>query len=155
MATIRLTPSTVYNAAGTSYLTVTSASNAYTDTDSTTRATITNTSASTSNRYIYIRGFNFNDVPSNAIINSYTVKLKAYQSGGSTNSSYVPYLCNNTTTYSNAKSSAITTSSQTLTFANGSTDWDTIKTAGSNFGIRINCRRNSRNTQAVFYIYGA
>ena len=155
MATIRLTPSTVYNAAGTSYLTVTSASNAYTDTDSTTCATITNTSASTSNRYIYIRGFNFNDVPSNAIVNSYTVKLKAYQSGGSTNSNYRPYLCNNTTTYSNAYSNAITTSSQVLTFNNGSTDWDTIKNAGSNFGIRVNCRRNSRNTQAVFYIYGA
>lgn len=155
MATVKLTPSTIYNAAGTNYLTVTSASNAYTDTDSTTRATITNTSASTSNRYIYLRGFNFNSVPTNATVNSYTVKLKAYQSGGSTSTSYRPYLCNNTTTYSNAYSDAITTTSQVLTFNNGGTTWDSIKNSGSNFGIRINCRRNSRNTQAVFYIYGA
>ena len=34
-------------------------------------------------------------------------------------------------------------------------DWETIKGYGSNFGIRINCRRASRNTTGYVYIYGA
>ena len=154
MATIRLVPSTINNAAGTNYLTITNANNAYANTDSTTYATIQNTNASTSNRYIYLRGFNFSDVPSNAIVNSFTIKIKAYQSGGSTNTSYRPYLCDNTTTITGS-CSVITTSTQTLTFTGVTADWDTIKGYGSNFGIRINCRRNARNTVAYFYIYGA
>lgn len=157
MATIRLVPSTINNAAGTNYLTISNAENAYTNTDSTNYATIQNTNASTSNRYIYIRGFNFDDVPSNAIVSSFTVKIKAYQSGGSTNTSYRPYLCNNTTTIT-GNCNVITTSTQTLSFTGVTADWDTIKgygSNGSNFGIRINCRRNSRNTVAYFYIYGA
>ena len=157
MATIRLVPSTIYNAAGTNYLTISNADNAYTNTDSTTYATVQNTNASTSSRYIYIRGFNFNSVPSNAIVSSFTVKLKAYQSGGSTNTSYRPYLCNNTTTIT-GNCGVITTSTQTLSFTGVTADWDTIKgygTNGADFGIRINCRRNARNTAAYFYIYGA
>lgn len=157
MATMRLVASTIYNAAGTNYLTINNADNAYTNTDSTTYATVQNTNASTSNRYIYIRGFNFSSVPSNAIVSSFTVKLKAYQSGGSTNTSYRPYLCNNTTTIT-GNCSVITTSTQTLSFTGVTADWDTIKGYGSNgsdFGIRINCRRNARNTAASFYIYGA
>ncbi len=153
MATARLVPSTIYNAAS-SYVTVSNASNAYTNTDSTTYATAQNTYSSTSSRYIYLRGFNFSSIPSDAIVNSFTVKLKAYQSGGSTNTSYRPYLCNNTTTIT-GNCGVITTSTQTLSFTGVTSDWDTIKGYGSNFGIRINCRRNSRNTAAYFYIYGA
>ena len=153
MATIRLVPSTIYNAAS-SYLTISNEANSHTNTDSTTYATIQNTNNSTSNRYIYLRGFNFSDVPSNAIVNSFTIKIKAYQSGGSTNTNYRPYLCNNTTTITGS-CDVITTSTQTLTFTGVTASWDTIKGYGSNFGIRINCRRNSRNTVAYFYIYGA
>lgn len=154
MATIRLVPSTIYNAAGTNYISISNAENAYTNTDSTTYATVHNTYSSTSNRYIYIRGFNFSSVPSNAVVSSFTVKLKAYQSGGSTNTSYRPYLCNNTTTIT-GNCSVITTSTQTLSFTGVTAEWDTIKGYGDNFGIRINCRRNARNTAAYFYIYGA
>ena len=153
MATARLVPSTIYNAAS-SYVTISNASNAYTNTDSTNYATAQNTNASTSNRYIYLRGFNFGDIPSNATVNSFTIKLKAYQSGGSTNTSYRPYLCDNTTTIT-GNCSVITTSTQTLSFTGVTASWDTIKGYGSDFGIRINCRRNSRNTTAYFYIYGA
>lgn len=154
MATIKLVPSEINNAAGTAYITVTSASNAYTDTSSTTYATISNTNASTSNRYIYIRGFNFDAIPSNATVNSFTIRFKAYQSGGSTSTSYRPYLCNNTTTLT-GNCNVITTTTQTLSFTGVTASWDTIAGYGSDFGIRINCRRNNRNTAATFYIYGA
>ena len=154
MATIRLVPSTIYNAAGTNYITISDADNAYTNTDSTTYATIQNIYNSTSSRYIYIRGFNFDSIPSNAIVNSFTIKIRAYQSGGSTNTSYRPYLCNNTTTITGS-CDVITTSTQTLSFTGVTADWGTIAGYKSNFGIRINCRRNNKNTAATFYIYGA
>lgn len=154
MATIRLVPSILYNAAGTSYLTVSNGSNAYTNTDSTTYATITNTNASTTSRYIYLQGFNFSDVPSGAIINSFSIKLKASESGGTTSSSYRPVLCKGTSTYSNAYCDAITTSATVHTFS-FTQDYATFADDGEEFGIRINCRRSSRNTSASFQIYGA
>lgn len=154
MAIIRLVPSKLYNAAGTSYLSVSNASNAYTNTDSTTYATVTNTYSSTSNRYVYLQGFNWNDVPSGAIINDFSIKLKASESGGSTSSSYRPVLCKGTATYNNAYCSAITTTASVHEFS-FKQDFDTFRDDGAEFGIRINCRRGSRNTSASFYIYGA
>lgn len=151
MATMRLVPSTIYNAAS-SYLTISNASNAYTNTDSTTYATITNTNASTSSRYVYVRGFNFSSIPSDAEVSSFTVKIKGYYVSGS---AQTLYLCNGTTTQSGATATAFGTSNATRTFSNGSLTWDTISSWGSNFGIRVNCRRGSRNTQATYYIYGA
>jgi hypothetical protein len=154
MATIKLTPSILYNAAGTSYLSVSNQNNALTDTSSTTYATINNIYASNTNRYIYLQGFNWNDIPAGAIINSFSIKLKANESGGSTSSSYRPVLCKGTSTYNNAYCDAITTSVtiRTFTFTQA---FDTFRDDGEDFGIRINCRRNSRNTSASFYIYGA
>lgn len=154
MAIARLVPSELYNAAGTSYLTVSNASNAYTNTDSTTYATVNNTYASTTNRYVYLQGFNWSAVPSDAIINSFRILLKASESGGSTSSSYRPVLCKGTATYSNAYCSAITTSVTTHEFS-FTQDYATFRDDGDEFGIRINCRRSSRNTAASFYIYGA
>lgn len=154
MAIIRLVPSILYNAAGTSYLSVSNASNAYTNTDSETYATVNNTYASTTNRYVYLQGFNWDAVPSDAIINDFRILLKASESGGSTSSSYRPVLCKGTSTYSNAYCSAITTSVTTHEFE-FTQDYATFKDDGADFGIRINCRRGSRNTAASFNIYGA
>lgn len=154
MATIRLVPSIFYNAAGTSYLSVSNQNNALTNTDSTTYATVTNTYASTTNRYIYLQGFNWDDVPTGAVIDSFSIKLKASESGGSTSSSYRPVLCKGTATYSNAYCNAITTSVSIHEFS-FTQDFETFKDDGEDFGIRINCRRGSRNTSASFNIYGA
>ena len=153
MPTVRLIPSTYY-LSSSSYLSVSSASNMYNNTDNTTYATVTNSRTSTTSYYIYLRGFNFNDIPSTAIINSFTVKLKARESGVSTSSSYKPYLANGTSTI-NGSCNAITTTATTLTFTGISADWETIKNYGSNFGIQINCRRASKNTTSYMYIYGA
>lgn len=154
MAIARLVPSELYNAAGTSYLSVSNASNAYTNTDSNTYATVDNTYASTTNRYVYLQGFNFDAIPSGAIINDFRILLKASESGGTTSSSYRPVLCKGTATYSNAYCSAITTSVTTHEFE-FTQDFDTFRDDGEKFGIRINCRRGSRNTSASFHIYGA
>lgn len=153
MATMRLIPST-YSLSSTTYLSISNASNMYANTDNTTYATVMNSRTSTTSYYIYLKGFNFSDIPSDAIINSFTVKLKAYERGISTSSTYSPVLVNNTTTITST-CSAISTTAQTLTFTGVSADWDTIVGYGSNFGIRINCRRASRNRTGYMYIYGA
>ena len=153
MATMRLVPSTYY-LSSTSYLSVSSAANMYTNTDSDTYATVTNSRTSTTSYYIYLRGFNFSALPEGAIVNSFTVKLKARESDVSTSSSYKPYLANGTSAI-NGSCDAITTTATTRTFTGISADWDTIVGYGSNFGIRINCRRASRNTTGYMYIYGA
>lgn len=154
MATMRLIPSTLYNAAGTTYLTVTDQNNMMTNTDSTTYGVVNNINASTSNRYVYLRGFNFNDIPDDAVISSFTIKLKANESNLSTSTSYRPRLCNGTSTLT-ASSSVISTTVSTITFTGVSPDWDTIKGYESNFGIRINVRRNSSETAGSCNIYGA
>ena len=153
MPTIRLVPSTYY-LSNSSYLSVSNASNMYDNTDSETYATVTNSRTSTSSYYIYLRGFNFDDIPSEAIINSFTIRLKARESGVSTSSSYKPYLAHGTTTI-NGSCSAITTTATVHDFTGISDDWETIKEYGSTFGIRINCRRASKNTTSYMYIYGA
>ena len=154
MATARLVPSILYNAAGTTYLTVSDENNAFTNTDSTTYATISNIYTSTTSRYIYLQGFNFDDIPANAVVSSFEIKLKVNESGGSTSSNYRPVICKGTSTYSNAYCDAITTSVSTHTFS-FTQDFDTFRDDGDDFGIRINCRRNSRTTAASFHIYGA
>lgn len=153
MATIRLIPSTYY-LSSSSYLSVSNASNMYDDTDSTSYATVTNSRTSTTSYYIYLRGFNFDDVPSAAVVSSFTIKLKARESGVSTSDSYKPYLANGTSAI-NGSCDVITTTATTHTFSGLSADWDDIKGYGDNFGIRINCRRASRNTTSYMYIYGA
>lgn len=123
----------------------------YTNTDSTNYATVTNSRTSTSSYYIYVRGFNFDAVPANAIINSFTIKLKGNYSGGY---SQVMYLYDGTSTSFGASERAFSSTVTTHTFEPTKT-WEEIVAAGSDFGIRINCRRSSRNKTAYIYIYGA
>lgn len=157
MATIRLIPST-YAVSNSSYAKVTDASNMYNNTDNDTYATLQNTRNSTSNTYhVYIRGFNFGSVPSNAVVSSFTVKIKASESYMSTSSSYRLSLYNGTTSISNTTAtSSLSTSVKTLTFPIPSTlTWDTIKGYGANFGIRVPMRRSSTSYSSYVYVYGA
>lgn len=153
MATARLVPSTYY-LSNSSYLSVSDASNMYTNTDSDTYSTTTNSRSSTTSYYIYLRGFNFSDIPAGAIVSSFTIKIKARESGVSTSSSYAPRICNGTTTLTGT-CSTISTTATTLSFSGVTDDWDTISGYGSSFGIRVNCRRSSSGTTSYMYIYGA
>lgn len=158
MATIRLIPSTSA-VSNSSYASISDASNMYSNTDSTTHGTFTHNRASTSNTYYgYLRGFNFNDVPDNATVTGFTVKIKASATGHttSTSSSYYMSLVNNTTQIgSTSASGRLSNTVTTFTFAHGSLDWETIKGYGSRFGIRIPMRRASSGTADVISVYGA
>lgn len=157
MATMRLVPSTYYRSNG-SYVSVTDADNMYTNTDSTTYASVQNTRNSTSNTYYcYLRGFNFGDIPSDAEVTGFTIKIKANESYMSTSSSYRMSLYNGTTSIgSTTVTSSLSTSVQTFTFPIPSTlTWETLKGYGANFGIRIPLRRSSTNYSSYVYVYGA
>lgn len=149
MATIRLVPST-YSLSNTS-LSVSNANNFYTNTDSTTYGSVSTTS--TSSRYIYIKGFNFDDIPTGAIINSFSIKFKANESTLSTSSSYRPYLVNDTTTITGT-ANAVTTTVTTQTFSGVTADWETISGYGSNFGVRFCVRRSGNSGTGYLYLYG-
>lgn len=126
----------------------------YADTSSTNYGTITNTQANTTAYYFYLRGFNTGSIPSNAQVSSFAVKIKGRASGAYNASMR---LCHDTTTISNATATQLPNSStvETRTFTNGALTWADIVGYGRNFGIRINCRRNQKNTQAWWYVYGA
>lgn len=153
MSTMRLVPSTYYLSSST-YLSVSNAANMYDDTDSTTYGTVTNSQNGTTTYYIYLRGFNFDDIPSNAVVSGFEVKLKARESGVNTSSSYSPKLCHGTSQITST-CSVISTTATVHTFTGVGADWADLVEYGSDFGIRINCRRASRNTTAYMYIYGA
>lgn len=156
MTTVRLVPST-YSLSNTSYFSVSNASNCYTNVDSTTYATFQTTSSSTSSRYVYLKGFNFSAIPSDAIVSSVTVKVRGYESGANTSTSYAPRLCNNTSTITNvsAASENFGTSAKTITVPHGSLTWDKLVDYGSDLAIRLDARRSSRNTASYLYVYGA
>lgn len=153
--TVRLVPST-YAVSNSQYVSVTNPSNAYANVDSTTYATCTSSRASTTTYYVYLRGFDFTQVPDDAIIESITVKVRGYESGLSTSTNYVPRLCNGTSAISNTSPSTnFGTSAKTIEIPIGSLTWDSIVGYGENFGVRVSVRRSSSNTQGYLYVYGA
>lgn len=157
MATMKLVPSTYYRS-NSNYVTVADADNMYTDVSSTTVASIRNTRNSTSNTYYcYLRGFDFDSVPSNAVVSGFTIRIRAYESYMSTSSSYRMSLYNNTTSISNTTlTSSLSTTATTFTFPIPSTlTWEVLKGYGSNFGIRIPLRRSSTSNNSYVYVYGA
>ena len=153
MATMRLVPSTYYLSSST-YLSVSGADSMYDNTDSTDYGTVTNRQSGTTTYYIYLRGFNFEDIPAKATVTGWTVKLKASESGINTSSSYSPKLCHDTSQITST-CPAITATATVHEFTNVGADWEDIVAYGDSFGIRINCRRASRNTTGYMYIYGA
>lgn len=153
MATMKIHGSTYYLSSST-YLRVTDPANAYTDTDSDTYATITNSQNGTTTYYCYIRGFDFSQIPANAVVSGFTIRLKARESGINTSSSYSPKLCHGTSQLTST-CAAITTTATVREFSGYSLDWEDLVAYGDDFGIRINCRRASRNTTGHMYVYGA
>ena len=156
MATIRLVPSAyTLSSTNTSYISITSPSNMYKNTDtSSSYATLKGRNAN-STYYLYIHGFNFDDVPSNATVSSFSIKIRAYSTNLSTSSSYRMSLYNNTTSISSTTcTSSIGTSVDVYTFPiPTSLTWSTIYGYGNNFRIRVPIRRSS--STPYIYISGA
>lgn len=153
MPSVKLVAST-YSVTGS--VTVSNPDRMYTDVSSTTYATLTHTTSGTTSYYCYIKGFNFSAVPDNANVSSITIRIRGYETGLSTSSSYAPRLYNNTSTITGASaaSASFGASASTITVPYTGT-WATLKGYGANLGIRVTIRRSNRNTQGYLYIYGA
>ena len=157
MPTVKLVPSTYYRS-NSSYVTVTNPENMYDECDSADYASIGNTRNSTSNTYYcYLRGFNFDDIPTEAIVTDFEIRIRAYESYMSTSSSYRMSLYDGTSAISNTTvTSSLSTSATTFTFPIPSTlTWEVLVGYGSDFGIRIPLRRSSRSYNSYIYVYGA
>lgn len=156
MATIRLIPS-AYTLSNTSYLTISNASNMYANTDNTSSyAQVTHNRSQNSTYYLYIHGFNFDDIDDSWTINSFSVKLRALESSLSTSSSYRCSLYHSSTSISNTTlTSSLSTTSTVYTFPTTSLDWETLKGYGNNFRIRVPLRRASSGTSGYVRVYGA
>ena len=154
MATARLVASTY--AVSNSTVTVSNADNMYTNVDSTNYATITHTTSGTTSYYLYLRGFNFSSIPSDAEVSSFSIKIRGYERGLATSTTYAPRLYNSTSTISGASaaSSNFGTTTNTITVPYTGT-WDTLKEYKDNLGIRVTIRRSARGTQGYLYVYGA
>lgn len=157
MATKRLVPSS-YAVSNSTYITVSNASNMYNNTDNNTYATFYNSRTATTTYYGYIRGFNVDEIPDEAVVSNFTIKIKGYESGAvtSTGTTYAICLLNGSTAIANTYSTTqFGTSVKTIEVPHGDISWETLKQYGSNLGIRICVRRSSRNTAAYVYVYGA
>ena len=154
MATMKLIPSQ-YAVSNTSYLSVTDENNMYTDTSSSTYAKIDHQYKTSSAGYLYVRNFNFSDIPTDAIISSWTVKIKGEHNSCST-SGVQPSIVNGTSVIANtAASDYFGTSATILTIPTGALTWTQIQnTYGSSFGVRIPVKRGNKNKESYIYVYG-
>ena len=159
MPTIRLVPS-AYSVSSSNRVTVTSPANMYYNTDHTDNyCSIRGRNSSNSTYYAFIRGFNFSDVPSNATVSSFTVKIRCYRNTYlSTGSSYRLRLSsaasNNNVISGTTTSTDIGTSVSTITIPTGDLTWSQLSGYGSNFSIEIPLRASS-SQYPYCYVYGA
>ena len=161
MPTVRLVPS-AYTRSNTSRVTVTDPSNMYYNTDHTSNyCTIRGRNSMSNTYYAFIHGFNFGDIPSNATINSFSIKIRAYKSSNlQQGTSYRPRLASsqsyNSAISNTTLSSDVTTTSggTAYTFPNGNLNWNTLSGYGSNFSIEIPLRSSS-SSYPYMYVYGA
>jgi hypothetical protein len=132
----------------------------YNNTDHTgSYATIRGRNNTSSVYYAFIHGFNFGDVPADAIVNSFSVKIKAYRSSNLSTSN-LPKLTsapsNNNIIANTTLSSGFTTDTAgaVYTFPNGSLTWSQLVGYGTGFSIEITLLSTS-NQYPYAYVYGA
>lgn len=159
MPTIRLVPSS-YSRSSTSRVTVTNPANMYYNTDHTdSYCSIRGRNNANNTYYAFINGFNFDDVPSNATVSSFTVKIRCYrnsyqQTGSSYNLRLASTASNSSVISSTTASTAIGTSTSVITIPTGNLTWSQLSGYGSGFSIEIPLRPSSSQYPYV-YVYGA
>jgi len=160
MATIKLVPSS-YAVSNANYVTVTNPGNMYYDTSHTTNyASVRGRGGRNSNStyYAFINGFNFDDVPSNATVSSFTVKIRCYRnSNQNTGSSYRLRLAssasNNSVISGTTTSTDIGTTVDNITIPTGSMTWSQLSGFGAGFSIEIPLRNTSTSSSQYPYVY--
>lgn len=161
MATAHIVASS-YSVSNANYVTVTDPDNMYDPvSDSTDYATLQGRTRNSSTAYYcFINGFEFDDLPSNANVSAFSVKIKCYKNSQQrTGTNFYLRLCS-TDSWSNAISGTTTstnigTSTNTITIPTGNLTWSQIKNYGSDFSIAVPLAGNSGSTPPRIYVYGA
>lgn len=161
MANIRLIPS-AYTSSNSSYATVYSGeANMYNNTDHTSNyASLRGRNNSTTTAYyIFLRGFNFDDVPSNATVTSFEVKIRCYRNSYQRTGDNYRLRLASTTNINNVipnsiTSTEISTTANTITIPTGDLTWETLSGYGDNFSIVIPLSSTASNRPYI-YVYGA
>lgn len=135
-----------------SYASISGGSNAYTESSSTTYATINLTTGSGATTYVYYK-FDTSDIPAGATIDSITCSAKAYIN--TTNSSRITTRQIQLFSGTTAKGSAATISNSTTAFSITPGSW--TRNELNDLRIRLYAVRGSSNTTTTYYFrfYGA
>lgn len=158
---MRLIPSS-YSSSNTSYATVYSGeTNMYNNTSNTSNYTSLRgrNRNSTTAYYIFIKGFNFSSIPSNATVSSFKVMIRCYRNSYQrTGDAYRLRLASttdiNNTIANTTTSTEIGTSAEVIEIPTGNLDWNTLKNYGSNFSIVVPLSSTS-SSRPYIYVYGA
>lgn len=160
MPTVKLVPSTYYRS-NNNYVTVTDDTNMYYDTSHTANyATLRGRNRNSSTAYYaFIGGFNFNAVPVNATVNSFTVRIRCYRSSNQrTGTNFymrLTYAASSGSVISGTTTSTnIDTSVSTIEIPTGNLTWNTMSGYGNQFSIEVPLSSNTSSYPYV-YVYGA
>lgn len=159
MPTIRLVPS-AYTRSSTTRVTVTDDANMYYNTDHTANyATLRGRNSSSNTYYCFIHGFDFNQIPTNANVSSFAVKIRCYRSNNQrTGTTYNLRLASSPSSSSvisgTTASDAIGTTASVITIPTGNLTWNTLKNYGTDFSIDVVLASNASSYPYV-YVYGA
>lgn len=159
MPTIRLVPS-AYTRSSTTRVTVTDDANMYYNTDHTANyATLRGRNSSSNTYYCFIHGFDFSQVPTNATVSSFSIKIRCYRSSNQrTGTNYDLRLASSPSSSSvisgTTASTAIGITASVITIPTGNLTWNTLKNYGTNFSIDVVLASNSSSYPYV-YVYGA
>lgn len=159
MPTARLVPSS-YGRSSTSRVTVTNPENMYYNTDHTSAyCTMRGRNSSSYTYYAFINGFNFADIPANATVTAFTVKIRCYRSSYQrTGDTYRLRLCSSASNSSvisgTTTSTEIGTTASVITIPTGSLTWAQLKGYGSGLSIEV-VLSSSSNQYPYVYVYGA
>lgn len=161
MATARLIPSS-YATSNSSYATVYSGeTNMYNNTSNTSNyASLRGrNSNSTTAYYIFIKGFNFSTIPSNANVSSFRVLIRCYRNSYQrTGDAYRLRLASttniNNTIANTTTSTEIGQTVNVIEIPTGNLTWSTLSGYGANFSIVVPLSSTSSSRPYV-YVYGA
>lgn len=148
-----------------SALSVSNATNMYTECSSTTYATISNSQSGTTARYLWVSGFDLSSIPSSATITSITARVRGRYSGATTTATYAPRMVSYyydddkedwDVTYlpGAVATSNFGTSAVYVNIPSGTTPGADIIALGRQFGIQLTLRKSSSTGTGRLYVYG-
>ena len=132
----------------------------YYNTDHTANyATLRGRNSSSNTYYCFIHGFDFNQIPTNANVSSFAVKIRCYRSSNQrTGTNYDLRLASSPSSSSvisgTTASDAIGTTASVITIPTGNLTWAQLKNYGTNFSIDVVLAANNSSYPYV-YVYGA